>query len=47
VEDRISGIKHKINTKEKTEESIDKRLKSCKQNTQEISDSTKDQTCKS
>jgi chromosome segregation ATPase len=40
VEDRISEIKDKIDIKEKTE-LLDKRLKSCKRNTQELSDSIK------
>jgi hypothetical protein len=40
VEDRISEIKDKIDIKEKTE-LLDKRLKSCKKNTQKLSDSIK------
>jgi hypothetical protein len=32
VEDRISGLEDKIDIKEKTEEVLDKRLKSCKRN---------------
>jgi hypothetical protein len=41
VEDRISGLEDKIDIKEKTEAISDKRLKSCKRNTQELSDSIK------
>jgi hypothetical protein len=44
VEDRISGIKDKIHIKEKTEAHLDKRLKSCEWNIQEISKSIKNQT---
>jgi chaperonin cofactor prefoldin len=32
VEDRILGLEVKIDTKEKTEEFIEKRLKNCKKN---------------
>jgi hypothetical protein len=41
VEDRISGLKDKINIKEKTEEFLDKRLKSCERKTQELCNSIK------
>jgi hypothetical protein len=42
VEDRISGHEEKIDIKErKKEEILDERLKSCKRNTQELSDSIK------
>jgi uncharacterized protein YhaN len=41
VEDRISGLKDKIEIKEKEEEFLDKRLKSYKRNMQELSDSIK------
>jgi hypothetical protein len=41
VEDRISGLEDKIDNKTKTEEFLDKRLKSCERNTQELSDSIK------
>jgi chromosome segregation ATPase len=41
VEDRISKLKNKIGSKEKTEEFLDKRLKSCERNMQEISNSIK------
>jgi chromosome segregation ATPase len=41
VEDRISGCEDKIGTKEKTEEFLDKRLKSCERNMQELCDSIK------
>jgi chromosome segregation ATPase len=41
VEDRISELKNKIDSKEKTEEFLDKRLKSCERNMQEISNSIK------
>jgi chromosome segregation ATPase len=41
VEDRISGLKDKIDINEKTEEFLDKRLKSCERNMQELSDSIK------
>jgi hypothetical protein len=34
--DRISGFKDKMDIKEKTEESIDKRCWSCKRNTQDL-----------
>jgi hypothetical protein len=40
VEDRISGLEDKIDIKEKTE-LLYKRLKSCKKNTQKLSDSIK------
>jgi 23S rRNA pseudoU1915 N3-methylase RlmH len=43
VEDRISGLKDKINIKEKAEKFLDKRLKHCKKYTQEFSDSIKGQ----
>jgi phage terminase Nu1 subunit (DNA packaging protein) len=42
VEERISGLKDKIDFKEKTEV-LDKRLNICKRNTQELSDSDKRQ----
>jgi hypothetical protein len=32
MEDRISGLEDKIDIKERTEEFIDKRLKSCERN---------------
>jgi hypothetical protein len=41
VENRNSGLKDKIDIKEKTEELLNKRLKSCKRNKQQLSDSTK------
>jgi hypothetical protein len=41
VEDRISGLKDKLDIKEKLEESLDKSLKNCKRNTQEFSDPIK------
>jgi chromosome segregation ATPase len=41
VEDRISGHKDKINIKLKTEELLDKPLKSCERNIQELSNSIK------
>jgi chromosome segregation ATPase len=41
VEDRISGLEDKKDFKEKSEELLDKRLKSCKRNMQELSDSIK------
>jgi hypothetical protein len=37
----ISGLEHKIEIKERTEEYVDKRLKSCRKNTQEFCDSIK------
>jgi hypothetical protein len=40
VEDRISGLKDKLDIK-KPEEFIDKRLKSCKRNTKELCNSIK------
>jgi hypothetical protein len=39
VEDRNSGHKDKIHIKEKTEEFLDKRLKSCERNMQEFCNS--------
>jgi septal ring factor EnvC (AmiA/AmiB activator) len=41
VEDRISGLEDKIDVKEKTEELLDKSLKSCERNMQEFRDSIK------
>jgi hypothetical protein len=41
VENRISGLKDKIDIKEKTEELLDKRHKSYERNMQEHSDSIK------
>jgi septal ring factor EnvC (AmiA/AmiB activator) len=41
VEDRISDLKDKIETKEKTEEILVKQLKSCKRYMQELTDSIK------
>jgi hypothetical protein len=41
VEVRISELKDKIDIKEKTEELLDKRLKSCLRNMQELSNSIK------
>jgi hypothetical protein len=41
VEDRISGLKDKIDINEKTEEFVDKRHKSYKWNTKELSNSVK------
>jgi hypothetical protein len=41
VEDRNSGLKDKIDIKEKTEVSLHKRFKSCGRNTQEFSNSIK------
>jgi hypothetical protein len=41
VEDRISGIKSKIDMKQGTEEFLDKTIKSHDRNTQEVSDSIK------
>jgi hypothetical protein len=37
VEDRISELEDKIDIKEKTEQLLDKGCKTCKRNTQEIS----------
>jgi chromosome segregation ATPase len=41
VEDRISGIKDKIDIKQETEEFLDKTIKSHERNTQDLSDSIK------
>jgi hypothetical protein len=41
VEDRISGLEDKVDIKDKTEELLDKRLKSCERKTQELKDSIK------
>jgi chromosome segregation ATPase len=41
VEDRISGLEDKMHIKEKTEELLNKRLKSCERNTQELRNSIK------
>jgi tRNA splicing ligase len=41
VEDRILGLEDKIDIKEKTEELLDKRLKSCERNKQELCHSIK------
>jgi hypothetical protein len=41
VEDRISGLENQIDIKDKTEEFLDKILKSCKRNIQELPDSFK------
>jgi chromosome segregation ATPase len=41
VEDRISGLKDKIEIKEKTEEHLVKQLQSCERNMQELSNSIK------
>jgi chromosome segregation ATPase len=41
VEDRISGLKDKIEIKEKREELLVKQLKNCERNTQELSNSIK------
>jgi hypothetical protein len=41
VEDRILELDEKIDIKEKTEELLDERLKSCKRNMQELSNSIK------
>jgi chromosome segregation ATPase len=41
VEDRISELKDKIDTKEKTEELLVKQLKSCERHMQELRDSIK------
>jgi hypothetical protein len=38
VEDRISGLEDKIEIKETTEKLLDKRLKSCERNMQELCD---------
>jgi chromosome segregation ATPase len=43
VEDRISGLKDKIEIKERTEENIDKRLKIWERNIQELCNSIKRQ----
>jgi hypothetical protein len=44
VEDRISGLKDKIDIKKKTEEDLDKSRKSCKKNMQNSATPSKDQT---
>jgi chromosome segregation ATPase len=41
VENRNSGLRDKMHFKEKREESLDKRLKTCKRNMQEVCDSMK------
>jgi hypothetical protein len=41
VENRISGLEDKIDIKDKTKELLDKSLKNCKKNMQELSDSIK------
>jgi uncharacterized protein (DUF3084 family) len=41
VQDRTSGLKDKLDIQEKTEEFLDKRLKTCERNAQELSDSKK------
>jgi chromosome segregation ATPase len=41
VEDRISGLEDKIDIKEKVEELLGKKLKSCERNMQELSSSIK------
>jgi chromosome segregation ATPase len=41
VEDRISGLKYKIDIKGKTEELLVKQFKSCERNMQELSESIK------
>jgi hypothetical protein len=41
VEERISGIKDKIDIKEKTEKFLEKRPQNCEKNTQELSNSIK------
>jgi predicted transcriptional regulator len=41
VENRISGLEDKIDIREKTEELLDKRHKSCERNRQELSNSIK------
>jgi hypothetical protein len=41
MEDRISGLEDKTDIKEKTEKLLDKRLKTCEWNMQELSDSIK------
>jgi hypothetical protein len=41
VENRISGLEDEIDIKEKTEELLYKRHKSCERNTQDLSDSIK------
>jgi hypothetical protein len=43
MEDRISGFEDKIDIKDKPEEYIEKRLKSCERNMQEHCDSIKRQ----
>jgi predicted nucleic acid-binding Zn-ribbon protein len=41
VEDRILGLKDKMHIKDKTEEYLDKRLKNCERNMQELCTSVK------
>jgi nucleoside-triphosphatase THEP1 len=41
MEDKISGLEDKIDIKEKTEELLDKRLKSCGRNMQGLRNSIK------
>jgi hypothetical protein len=41
VEDKVSALEDKVDIKEKTEELLDKRLKSWERNTQELSNSIK------
>jgi hypothetical protein len=41
VEDKTSGLEDKIDIKDKTKELLDKSLKNCKKNMQELSDSIK------
>jgi hypothetical protein len=47
MKDRISGREDKIDIKGKTDEFLDKRLKSCERNMQELCNSIKSQTCES
>jgi chromosome segregation ATPase len=47
VEDRISGLKDKIDIKEKTEELLHKMLKNCERHTQNPVTPSKDQIYKS
>jgi hypothetical protein len=47
VEDRISGLKDKVNITEKTEEFLDKRSKSCERICKKSVIPLKNQTCES
>jgi chromosome segregation ATPase len=41
VKDKISGLEDKVDIKEKTEEHLDKRLKSCERNMQKLNENIK------